>query len=134
MDTIEKAADAHGIDPALLAAIGLKESNWNPNMRNEVDGAGVGVGYFQITVRPGNGISAADAMNTAWAADWAANLLSNNLRTLANTFPKFTGDQLLQATAASYNFGTDDISVILPRSMLVPKVRPRMVTARMSYS
>jgi len=32
------------------------------------------------------------------------------MATLAARFPNFTSEQLLQATAASYNFGTSNIS------------------------
>jgi hypothetical protein len=70
---------------------------------NEKDGAGVGVGVFQITVSPTSGVTAAQAGNLTWAANYAGNLLSSNMSYLGNKFPNFTPDQLLQATAASYN-------------------------------
>ncbi len=43
--TLTAAGNAHGIDPALLGAIGLRETGF----RNvaEIDGAGVGVGIFR---------------------------------------------------------------------------------------
>jgi hypothetical protein len=75
----------------------------------EVDGAGVGVGVFQISV-PGSGLTAAQAGNLATAANYAANLLNSDMAYLAAQFPNFTSQQLLQATAASYNFGTQNIS------------------------
>ena len=103
LDTLEKAGNAHGIDAALLAAIALKESNFIN--KAEVDGAGLGVGIFQITVNANSGVTARQASDPAWAADWAAKYLSSNRAYLAGQFPKFTGDELLQATAASFNLG-----------------------------
>jgi hypothetical protein len=50
-------------------------------------------------------VSLADAKNTSFAADFAANMLANNMADLAKQFPNFTPQQLLQATAASYNLG-----------------------------
>jgi soluble lytic murein transglycosylase-like protein len=108
MDLLEKAGDAHGIDPALLAAIPLKESNFTN--KSEVDGAGVGVGIFQITVSAGSGITAQQASDPAWAANWAAKTLTSNMTLLAAKHPNFTGDVLLQATAASYNLGPNAFS------------------------
>jgi hypothetical protein len=106
--TLESAVQGTGIDWTMLAAIGIRESGFL-NV-SEKDGAGVGVGVFQITVKPGNGVTAEEAGNLTWAADYAANMLGTNLLTLAKNFPKFTVDQLLQATAASFNFGTGNIS------------------------
>jgi hypothetical protein len=37
-------------------------------------------------------------------------MLSSNMATLSAAFPNFNSGQLLQATAASYNFGTSNIS------------------------
>jgi RHS repeat-associated protein len=106
--TLESAVQGTGIDWTMLAAIGIRESGFL-NV-SEKDGAGVGVGVFQITVKPGNGVTAEDAGNLTWAADYSANMLGTNLLTLAKKFPNFTVDQLLQATAASFNFGTGNIS------------------------
>ena len=70
----------------------------------------MGVGYFQITVAPGSGVTAEQASNLAWAADYAANKLASNMQDLAAKFPNFTSYQLLQATAASWNLGPGGIS------------------------
>ncbi|HEV3481173.1 MAG TPA: RHS repeat-associated core domain-containing protein [Candidatus Acidoferrales bacterium] len=107
-DTIEGAADANDIDPALLAAIGVLETGFQ-NV-NEKDGAGVGVGVFQITVSLSSGVTSAEARNLTWAANYAANMLNSNANYLAGKFPSFTPTQLLQATAASYNLGPGGIS------------------------
>ena len=108
MDTLEKAGNAHGIDAALLAAIALKESNFIN--KAEVDGAGVGVGIFQITVSAKTGVTANQASDPAWAANWAAKYLSSNMAIVAAKHPNFTGDVLLQATAASFNLGPNNFN------------------------
>ncbi|MGB7552732.1 MAG: RHS repeat-associated core domain-containing protein, partial [Candidatus Korobacteraceae bacterium] len=95
------------ITPYLLAAIGIRETGF----RNVAQtGGGPGYGVFQITTGPSTGVTPSMAGNVPWAANYAANLLSSNMTTLANNFPNFTSNQLLQATAASYNFGTSNIS------------------------
>ena len=115
--TIQAAADAHNIDPALLAAVGIEETGFrnvwqgcttDPSCAN-ADGAGI----WQIDLGPNGGnpnVSVQQAFDPTWAADYSANKLSNNMNTLAAKFPNFTPDQLTQATAASYNFGTGNIS------------------------
>jgi hypothetical protein len=96
----------------LLAAIGIRESGFQ-NL-NEADGAGVGVGVFQITISPASGVTAAQAGSLAgsltWAANYAAQLLSADMQILAAKFPGLTSAQLWQATADAYNFGTGNIS------------------------
>ncbi len=106
--TVAQAAAAHNIDPSLLSAIGLRESNWRDV--TEVDGAGVGVGVFQLTVSSASGVTTAQAQNLGWSANYAANMLSSNRALLAAAHPNLTPNQLLQATAASYNFGVSNIS------------------------
>jgi hypothetical protein len=103
---LQTAAEAHDIDPALLAAIGVRETgfeNVQETLQNGEEGHGMGV--FQLTNQPG--VTAAQAYDLTFAANYAANMLSNNENILSNEFPAFTPDQLLQATAASYNIGTD---------------------------
>lgn len=107
-DVLQTAADANNVDPALLAAIGIEESGFQNVSEN--DGAGVGVGVFQITVSPQSGVTAAQAGTLSWSANYAAALLDSNMDYLGNQFSNFTQAQLLQATAASYNLGTGGIS------------------------
>jgi hypothetical protein len=97
---LQSAAGAHDIDPALLAAIGVYESQF---VNKPEIGKGTGMGVFQLTNQPG--VTAAQAHDLPFAADYAANMLSDNESILSNEFPAFTPDQLLQATAASYNIG-----------------------------
>lgn len=105
-NTIVAAANAHGIDPALLGAIGLRESGY----RNIDQPDGLGRGIFQIDLGAHPDVTEAQAHDLAFSADYAAALLASNMATLRAEFPDFTAEQLTQATAASYNFGTDDIS------------------------
>jgi RHS repeat-associated protein len=104
---LSTAGRTNNISAALLAAVGVRESGFR-NV-SEFDGKGVGVGVFQLTVSGGSRVSAAQAANLPWAANFAASLLHSNMTTLATTFPRFTSGQLLQATAASYNFGVPNI-------------------------
>jgi hypothetical protein len=91
-----------------LAAIGVRETDFmNVQERLKGGGLGPGMGVFQLTNQPG--VSAAQAFNLPFAANYAAGMLSSNMNYLSSAF-SFTPAQLLQATAASYNFGTGNIS------------------------
>jgi RHS repeat-associated protein len=105
---LQAAVQGTSIDWRMLAAIGVRESGF----RNitEYDGAGVGVGIFQVTVSSTSGVTAAQASDLIWAANHAAQELNNDMTYLAANFANFTAAQLLQATAAAYNFGTGNIS------------------------
>lgn len=105
--TIQSAAAANGIDPALLAAIGVRETGF----RNIAQiGGGQGAGVFQIDLGQNPNVTSPQAYNTTFAANFAANMLATNNATLAAEHPNFSPTQLLQSTAASYNFGTGNIS------------------------
>lgn len=91
-----------------MASISKRKSGFKST--SEKDGAGVGVGVFQITVSKTSGVTAKQAGNLSWAANYAANMLNSNANYLAGKFPQLTADQLSQATAASYNLGTGNIS------------------------
>jgi RHS repeat-associated protein len=105
--TISSAAAANGIDPALLAAIGVRESGFQNVWQS---GGGMGAGVFQIDLGANPNVTAAQAFNLPFAANYAAGMLASNSAYLASAFPSFTPGQLLQATAASYNFGVGNIS------------------------
>jgi hypothetical protein len=107
MGLLETAADAHAIDPALLGAIAIRETGFRDIPQS---GGGLGRGVFQIDIGRNPSVTEAEAFNTTFAADWAANLLSTNMATLQGKFPDFTPTNLLQATAASYNFGVKNIT------------------------
>jgi len=124
-NTIVSAANAHNIDPALLAAIGVRETGFRDI--NQI-GGGDGRGVFQIDIGKHPDVSEAQANDLNFAANYAANLLQQNMQTLANNFPNFTPAQLEQATAASYNSGPATSRAIPLRSI---KGRPRTIMAPM---
>ena len=100
-NVLSAAASPNDIDARLLGAIGVRETGFQ-NV-NESYGAGGGVGVFQITVSPTSGVTAAQAGNLPWAANYVAKMLASNRTYLRNRFPNFTPEQLLKATAASNN-------------------------------
>lgn len=104
--TLSTAASAHSIDPRLLAAVGVRETGFqNIDQKN-----GYGRGVFQIDIGANPSVSAAQAHNLTFASNWAANALSENFSALKSAFSNFDPTHLLQATAASYNFGLTNIS------------------------
>ena len=106
-DMLQTAADANNVDPALLAAIGIRETGFQNIPQS---GGGQGAGIFQIDLGQNPNVTSQQAFNPAWAANFAANMLDTNMDTLAAAYPNLNQNQLLQATAASYNFGTGNIS------------------------
>lgn len=106
-DTLQNAADANNVDPALLAAITVRETGARNIPEN---GGGLGRGYFQIDLGAHPNVSEAQAYDPTFAANYAAKLLDSNMDKLSAAHPNFNPTQLLQATAASYNFGTGNIS------------------------
>lgn len=65
---------------------------------------------FQIDLSRNPGVTAAQAFNIPWAANYAAGVLASNAAYISSNSPNFTASQQLQATAASYNFGLGNIS------------------------
>jgi hypothetical protein len=79
VEAIEDAADEEGIDPNVLAAIGIRETGFRPIYENGAPPGTQGTGVFQIDMRyHSNNISLADALNVPSAARYAAGLLSNS--------------------------------------------------------
>ena len=101
---INNAANSNGVDPNLLAAVGVRESGLpaNPDV---VQANGNGRGLFQIDLGGNPNVSTAQAFDPTFSANFAANMLSSNMSFLANAHPNFNGVQLAQATAATYNMG-----------------------------
>lgn len=106
MSQLTQAANTNGIDPTFLAAIGIRESGF----QNIAQSNGNGRGIFQIDLGKHPNVTSAQAFNIKFAANFAANLLGTNKTALAQSFPNFNATQLLQATAASYNFGLGNIT------------------------
>jgi hypothetical protein len=82
----------------------------NKDERKQDGTIGDGRGVFQIDISKNPNVSEADARNVSWAAAWAAKRLAENNKILAEEHPNFDPAHLLQATAASYNFGYRNIS------------------------
>lgn len=107
--TLQAAANRYGIDWRVLAAIGVRETNF----KNKTSGDG-GEGIFQLTNQPG--VSKAEAWNINFASQYAAKMISAEIRYVQNKCRNFNSTQVLQAAAAIYNFGrkarngTDNIS------------------------
>jgi hypothetical protein len=95
------AGEANGVDYALLGAIGLRETFFR-NI-NQPDGNGVGI--FQIDLGKNPSVTAAQASDPKFAADWAAKYLSGNQSSLQKRFPTLSGDDLIKAVADTYNEG-----------------------------
>jgi len=113
------AGDAHGVDPALLGAIGLRETGFrNINQPN-----GQGVGLFQIDLGQNPSVTAGQASNVAFAANWAAAYLSGNAKDLAANYPDLStmslagfsgyGDMSVIAPADTYNLGLGGVKKFL---------------------
>ena len=81
----------------ILAAIGIRESAF----QNINQSGGQGVGIFQIDVGQNPSVTAGQAGDPVWAANFAAQMLNSNMAYLSGKFANLTPDQLLQATAAS---------------------------------
>ncbi len=105
-DTLMSAAGGTGIDWTMIAAIGIRETGFR-NI-NQQDGNGVGV--FQIDIGMNPSVTATQASDIAWAAQWAANTLAWNNAYLAKAYPHLDPAHLLQATAAAWNLGVGGIT------------------------
>ncbi|MBI4480443.1 MAG: hypothetical protein HY651_10515 [Acidobacteria bacterium] len=104
---LQVAAERNGLqDWRMLAAIGIRESQF-ANV-SEV-GGGQGRGVFQIDLGQNPGVTEEQAEDIYWAADWAANRLASNARSLANSFSDLNAQTLIHATASSYNHGLGQV-------------------------
>lgn len=97
-NTLVAAANRYGIDWRILAAIGVRETNFQN--KSSFDG---GEGIFQLTNQPG--VSKAQAWDINFASQYAAKMISTEMRYVRNKCPNFNSTQVLQAAAAIYNFG-----------------------------
>jgi len=74
--TLANAGSANGVDPALLGAIGVYESNFQNTMQQ---GGCCGVGYFQIDIVQNGDVSLTEAENLPTAANYAAGILASGM-------------------------------------------------------
>ena len=102
--TLKAAVKGTNISWEMLAAIGVRESGFEDLA--EKDGAHLGVGVFQQSVGDGFKTTADQAHDLTFSANATAKELNDNFVYLQAKW-SFTPAQLLQATAASYNLGTD---------------------------
>lgn len=103
---LQQVGSATNVNPSALAAIGIRESGF----RNIFGDHGHGRGTFQIDDRAYPKVTNTQAFNQTFAANFAANKLNSDFSVLYSKFGNFTDAQLDQATFASYNFGTPNIS------------------------
>jgi len=96
--TLQAAASRYGIDWKILAAIGVRETNFTN--KSSFDG---GEGIFQLTNQPG--VSKAEAWDINFASQYAAKMIATEMRYVRGKCPNFNSTQVLQAAAAIYNFG-----------------------------
>lgn len=104
--TLQSATSGTGIDWTVLAAIGIRETQF----RNIDQKGGKGVGVFQVDLGQNPSVTSGQASDITWAANWAAATLSSNNRRLASLYPNLDPAHLIQATAASWNLGVGGIS------------------------
>jgi RHS repeat-associated protein len=100
------ANNYNGVDAAMLAAVGVRESGFTDAIQSN----GNGVGYFQIDIGKNPSVTQSQALDLSYSANWVANRLSNNMASLSSSFQNFTSSQLMQATFTSYNMGLGGIS------------------------
>lgn len=101
----DAAGKTKNIPPEMLAAVGVRETGFmNVAEAGDVVGRPRGEGVFQLTGQ--KGVSSSQAFDVGFSANFAARLLQNNFdRLTARLGGTFTPDQLIHATAASYNLG-----------------------------
>jgi RHS repeat-associated protein len=100
-NTLEAITTGSSIKWQMIAAIGIRETGFVN--KSEVDGTGVGVGIFQITVKPTSGITATQASDLSMAAYWVLNRLRETSSKLVDMNLDYDSAQFDQALAASYN-------------------------------
>src|SRR5713226_2615824 len=76
----------------------------------EGDPPGLGGGVFQIDLGQDPSVTADQAHNLPRAATWASYYLWNNRTRFAANFPSLSAQDLVHATAASYNHGYGGVS------------------------
>jgi len=91
-NAIQAAAAANGVSPALVAAIGVRETGFRSIPQR--CGGGQGAGRFQIDLAQNPSVTAAQAYNIAYAANFTANMLATNMATLAAKYPNLRPAQL----------------------------------------
>lgn len=90
-ELFERAGTAHGVDPALLAAVAYAESNYTPTA---VSHAGA-EGLMQLMPATAEGLGVTNSFDPEQAVDGAARLLAGHIRTFGS----------VELALAAYNAG-----------------------------
>ncbi len=122
---ILRAAEEAGVDPAVLAAVGLRETllGWAPGYypRGTHLGWGDGgaaFGLFQADIRSWKSwILSPESLTVIGQARQAAKELAANLRVLQVALPRQPGDLLERAAIAGYNTRLGSVAACLLRGM-----------------
>jgi hypothetical protein len=97
-----EAGSKHGVDPALLSAIAVRETG----ARNINQPDGMGRGIFQIDLGAHPNVTEAQALDPAWSANYAAKLFASNYNTLNNKYgSQVNGGMVTAASVRAYNAG-----------------------------
>ena len=84
---LQTATAGTSVDWTMLAAIGIRESGFqNINQTN-----GQGVGFFQIDLGQNPSVTAANASNLVWSANWAVQYLAARIPAVANALQGLNG-------------------------------------------
>ena len=105
---LQEAARRHGIDWRILAAIGVRETNFKTIDSPRPNDPGWGV--FQLTNRPG--VTKEQAHDLKFAANYAARQMAENIQIMKRKFPGASQAQIIQAAAAAYNAGPNKVTNI----------------------
>jgi soluble lytic murein transglycosylase-like protein len=106
---IQQAAGQNGVDPTILAAIGIRESGFQ-NVHEQ--GGGLGMGVFQIDAGAFPGAQMAAVANSPTkAANFAAGLIGGYYRN--NIFKGYSPVMSLGMAIRSYNAGPGGLTPLL---------------------
>ena len=107
---IEQAAVNHGVDPTILAAMAIRESNFQNIPQNGFGTYEAGMGIFQIDARAFPNATSF-AYDPAQAANFAAGLVGTYYRT--NVFNGMDPTMALGVALRSYNAGPGGLTPVL---------------------
>jgi soluble lytic murein transglycosylase-like protein len=99
-DVIKQAATDNGVDPNVLAAIGVRETGFRPIYENGTRG-GRGVGVWQIDRRYHGDVSIEQALNIRFSANYSAGLLSDSINSFVDR--GYSYDLSVGAAIRGYN-------------------------------
>ena len=104
--TLQAAATRYGLSWELLAAIGIRESR---AITTNDQVKGYGRGFFNIDIDQNPDVTAEQARDLTWAADWAGSYLDASRSRISAGFGNLSGSDLDLAVAASWNRGVSGV-------------------------